>query len=170
MDGLISTFHIDYKIIIAQIINFAIVFVVLYIFALKPLGKLMHNRREEIEKGLSYAKESKDELIIAKQKAEEEIKKARIKINDMIGEARQKGDDMIIKAQDIAKKEAQKIKNQAEKDIIKERIEIEKSIYQKTAHLVALGVSKILEEDVDDKRNVFLNKKAVDFLKENQNI
>ena len=56
MESIISTFHIDWKIIIAQVINFAIVFVVLYIFALKPLSKLMKERSEKIAKGIDDAK------------------------------------------------------------------------------------------------------------------
>ncbi len=47
MESIISTFHIDWKIIIAQAVNFAVVFIVLYIFALKPLSKLM---AEEVRK------------------------------------------------------------------------------------------------------------------------
>ena len=56
MESIISTFHIDWKIIIAQMINFVIVFVVLYIFALKPLSKLMKERGEKIAKGIDDAK------------------------------------------------------------------------------------------------------------------
>ena len=56
MDSIISTFHIDWKIIIAQAINFGVVFVVLYIFALKPLSKLMAERSEKIGKGIEDAK------------------------------------------------------------------------------------------------------------------
>lgn len=68
MDSIISTFHIDWKIIIAQAINFGVVFAVLYIFALKPLSKLMAERSERIAKGIDDAKKS-DELL--KQAAEE---------------------------------------------------------------------------------------------------
>ena len=67
MDSIISTFHIDWKIIIAQMINFGVVFVVLYIYALKPLGKLMKERREKIETGIEDAKKSSEVL----QKARE---------------------------------------------------------------------------------------------------
>ena len=55
MDSIISTFHIDWKIIIAQAINFVIVFAVLYFYALKPLSKLMKERSEKISQGLDDA-------------------------------------------------------------------------------------------------------------------
>ena len=56
MDSIISTFHIDWKIIIAQAVNFAIVLAVLYFFALKPLNKLMAERAEKIAKRVNDAK------------------------------------------------------------------------------------------------------------------
>src|SRR3989344_4408563 len=79
MDSIISTFHIDWKIIIAQMINFGVVFVVLYIYALKPLSKLMSERGEKIETGIKDAKKSGELL----QKASEEYKENTIKLRAM---------------------------------------------------------------------------------------
>ena len=62
MDSIIATFHIDWKIIIAQVLNFGVVFGVLYLFALKPLMKVMRERTEKIEKGIKDAKENAEVL------------------------------------------------------------------------------------------------------------
>jgi len=83
MDSIISTFHIDWKIIIAQMINFGVVFVVLYIFALKPLSKLMTERGEKIETGISDAKKSSKLL----QKAAEEYKQNTLKLRQIAVDA-----------------------------------------------------------------------------------
>ena len=79
MESIISTFHIDWKIIITQAINFGVVFVVLYFYALKPLGKLMKERGEKIEMGLSDAKKSNELL----QKATLEYDKNTIKLRQI---------------------------------------------------------------------------------------
>lgn len=79
MDSIISTFHIDWKIIIAQAVNFAVVFVVLYVYALKPLSKLMSERADKIAKGVDDAKKS-DELL---KKANEEYKQNEIKLRQV---------------------------------------------------------------------------------------
>jgi F-type H+-transporting ATPase subunit b len=83
MDSIISTFHIDWKIIIAQAINFGVVFVVLYIFALKPLSKLMAERSEKIKKGVEDAKKS-DELL---QKAAKEYEANAVKLQKISTDA-----------------------------------------------------------------------------------
>ncbi len=165
MEGLISTFHIDVKIIIAQIVNFGIVFIVLYLFALKPLGKLMRARRAEIEKGLTDAKSSETELIAAKQKAEKEIKKAQAQANDILGEAKKKGDLIIINAQEKANDETEKTISEAEKKIERDREQMENDLLEKTASLITLGVAKILDVDVDESKNKSINKRALEFLK-----
>ena len=67
MGSLIETFHIDVKLIIAQIINFAIVFSVLYWLAFKPLAKVMAERSGKIEKSLLDAKKIEEKLSQAKE-------------------------------------------------------------------------------------------------------
>ncbi len=83
MDSIISTFHIDWKIIIAQMVNFGVVFVVLYMYALKPLSKLMKERSDKIGKGIDDAKKSSELL----QKVSEEYKQNTIKLRVMATDA-----------------------------------------------------------------------------------
>ena len=112
MDSIISTFHIDWKIIIAQLINFGVVIGVLYFFALKPLVKLMAERAEKIAKGLDYAKTNESILsktqeeydaMISKAKNEAHTlfqnskKEAEIKKNEMLEKARGEVEMMIVR-------------------------------------------------------------------------
>ena len=83
MDSIISTFHIDWKIIIAQAINFGVVFVVLYIFALKPLHKLMAERAEKINKGVEDSKVNASLLEKTKKESDEILAKAKIEANNI---------------------------------------------------------------------------------------
>ncbi len=76
MDSLVSTFHIDWHLIIAQLVNFAVVFFVLWYFALKPLKKLMDERGKTIEGGLENAKKQEELLAASKADYEAAIQKA----------------------------------------------------------------------------------------------
>ena len=62
MEELIQTFHIDWKLLIAQLINFAIVLFVLWKFAIKPLSKTMDKRTNDIEKSIDDAKKIEENL------------------------------------------------------------------------------------------------------------
>ena len=77
MESFVSTFHIDWKIIIAQAINFAVVVFVLYRFAIKPLKKNLDERKNTIEQGLSDAKTNAELLVSAKNDYEKMLADAR---------------------------------------------------------------------------------------------
>ena len=88
MESIISTFHIDWKIIIAQAINFGVVFVVLYIFALKPLSKLMAERSERIAKGMADAKTNAEILEKTAKEHEAVLAQARAEANKIFEDGR----------------------------------------------------------------------------------
>ncbi|OGI61240.1 ATP synthase F0 subunit B [Candidatus Nomurabacteria bacterium RIFCSPHIGHO2_01_FULL_38_19] len=133
MDSIISTFHIDWKIIIAQMVNFGVVFVVLYIFALKPLSQLMAERKEKIEKGMDDAKLNAEMLLktnteydkaLAKAKSEanaifkEGKKEAEVKKMAMLEEAKVEVSSMIENGKKTLQAEKTKMVEEAKKDIV----------------------------------------------------
>jgi F-type H+-transporting ATPase subunit b len=77
MESIVSAFHIDWKAILGEGVNFAVVFTVLYIFAIKPLQKLMAERSEKIEKGVRDAKENAHLRAQAQVEYEKALTKAR---------------------------------------------------------------------------------------------
>ncbi|OGI65069.1 hypothetical protein A3H53_00880 [Candidatus Nomurabacteria bacterium RIFCSPLOWO2_02_FULL_40_10] len=77
MQEFIETFHIDWKLMIAQLFNFGIVFLAFYLLAAKPLRKLMKERGEVIAKGLADSKKAEDLLLQAKKESEQNIIKLR---------------------------------------------------------------------------------------------
>lgn len=66
----IEKFGIDWKLLIAQGVNFAIVLLVLWKFAYKPILKLLHDREEKIDQSLKNA----DRVEALKQEMEVEKK------------------------------------------------------------------------------------------------
>ncbi len=133
MESIISTFHIDWKIIIAQAVNFAIVFVVLYIYALKPLSKLMSERSAKISQGITDAKTNAEVLsktqeeydaILAKARVEaqkifDDVKKeGEAKKNEMLEQSRQEVAVMIDNGKKNLEAEKAKIMEDAKKEII----------------------------------------------------
>lgn len=105
MDQLISTFHIDLQLLIAQIVNFGLVFAALYFFALKPLSKMLDKRSESIEEGIKNAELSEK----IKEDAENDYK-------EVLSSAKIEADKIILSAYDIAEKEKVEILKNAEKE------------------------------------------------------
>ena len=119
MNDLLNQLGIDWHLLLSQVVNFAVLLIVLRVFAYKPLMKIMRDRREKIEEGLQKTEEATKRLQevdeLAKRKtrtAEEEavaiIKKTETKAkeleNKLLGEARKKESALIASAELAAKK------------------------------------------------------------------
>ena len=133
MDSLITTFHIDWKMIIAQLINFAVVFFVLYRYALKPLKKLMEERGATIESGLQNADKQKELLALqqaeydatlAKARAEaaalmKEVKKdAELRRTEMLDQTRAEVVEMFESGRKQLAADKQKMLDEAKKELV----------------------------------------------------
>jgi len=75
---LFNALGINLKILIAQFINFAIFFFVLYKFAYKPMLKFLDDRKQKIEQGLNNAEKANNKLIELEEKEKEIIIQANL--------------------------------------------------------------------------------------------
>lgn len=146
MEELIKTFHIDIKLIIAQLVNFAIVLFVLKKFAYGPVLKLMDERSKKIEKGIADAQDAGKKLAEITEKERE-----------VLVEARKAAQEIVAKAEDVAVKNKEEIiveaKAQAEKILadVQKKLENEKNqmmqeVKGQIAELVVAATGKLIDE------------------------
>lgn len=126
MEDIIKIFHIDWKLLIAQFVNFAIVFGVLYWFALRKLGALMDERSQTIKKGVASAEEAEVLKLEAAELAKAEI-----------GAARKEAKLVMDKAHDDAKAYEAKIKREADEKIASSIARAEKEIADQKAKIMS---------------------------------
>src|SRR6185503_16932785 len=124
MESIINTFHIDWQIIVAQAINFVIVFAVLYIFALKPLNKLMAERSDKIARGVSDAKQNAELLNATKAEYEAALVKARAEAQTMLQEGRKNADKKRSEMLEEAKADVAKIVASGKKTMEAEKVKM----------------------------------------------
>lgn len=158
-----SALEIDWKVLVGQIVNFAILFFVLKVFVYKPFLNLLKTRRDKIEEGVNKSVEAEERLSklgemkrkmeekneeerkVVLVKAEEEAKK---RLDESARKAEEEKDELLVKA----RKEAEDIKE-------KEREETKKKTIENAFALA----EKLLKENVDEKKGKkvteeFLNK------------
>lgn len=149
MDSLIDTFHIDWKLIIAQMVNFGIVIIVLYKFAIKPLGKLMDERSAKIAGGLTDAKKHKELLADTEAEYKKVIADARKESQELIATAKRDAEsvreELIAKAKSDAEKTVQNGKDELEAEKLKMLSDARKEL----ASLVVSSTEKVLGSVVD---------------------
>jgi len=162
---ILGTIGFDYRVAIANLVSFLIIYFILWKFVFGPMKKLIDERQTTIQEGIDKAQQSETELLVAQQKADEHIKTAKAEANGIVAGAKETADEQIAHAKGTAQKEADAIVKNADVQIEKNKAQMEKELFQKTAGLVALGVQKILDEDVDQKKSAELGGRALELLK-----
>lgn len=161
MESLISTFHIDLKLFIAQLVNFAIVFAVLYFLAFKPLVKTMTSRTERIDKSLKDADEIEKRLALTEKEREEIILAAKKQANLIVEEASKRGDEKKNELVAKAKEEIGQVINAEKEKLVRDKTETLKEIKKEVAELVVMTVEKLLNEKMTSDKDRELIKKMV---------
>ena len=88
IEQIASTFGVDWPHLIAQVISFSIVCILLYLFAYKPILKMLTTRRELIAQGLANSEQIKAELAQTEVQRQEVLARADIEATQFIEEAR----------------------------------------------------------------------------------
>jgi len=161
MDTLIETFHLDVKLLIAQIINFAIVFFVLYKFALKPLLGTMQDRTAQIEKGLADAKKTEEKLAQTESAYEEKMEQARLKAEKVIEDAGLKGEEKRKEMLEKTRAEIGVIINQEKEQIRQEKEKTLKEIKAEVSDLIIASLEKVLDSELNADKEKELIKKVL---------
>ncbi len=103
MDELISTFGIDWKLIIAQAVNFGVLFVALWLLLYKPVMKTLDERAQKIAQGVKDA-----------EAAGEKLAGADAEVGNRLKDADQKASGIVEHARTAAKEDASRIVKDAE--------------------------------------------------------
>lgn len=151
MDSLITTFHIDWKIIVAQAINFGIVLAVLYFFALKPLKKMMDERTANIEGGLNDAKTNSELLTKTKKEYDAIVAGARTEAHTIFQEGKKEAETKKAEMIENAKKEVDNMILNGKKVLESEKAKILEEAKSEIVGLVVKATEKLLESKTDEK-------------------
>lgn len=161
MDSFIATFHIDWKIIIAQSINFVIVLFVLYFLIVKPLKKLMAERSQNIEGGLNDAKANAELLANTKKEYDNIVAKARIEAHSIFQDGKKDAEtkkaEMII----IAQKDIDIMISNGKKTLESEKTKMIEEARGQIVSLVVKATEKLLESNTDKS----IDEKSLDQIK-----
>ncbi len=161
MESIISTFHIDWKIIVAQAINFAVVFIVVYLFALKPLSKLMNERSEKIARGVNDAKTNAELLTATKAEYDAALAKARKEAQTIMEEGRKAADAKRSEMMEAGKMEVQTMISNGKKTLEAEKTKIVEDAKKEIVSLVVESTKKILAKQEISSEEIMKDLKSM---------
>ncbi len=161
MNEIIETFHVDYKMLIAQAVNFAIILGVLYKFAYGPMVKHMDARSKLIEKGLEDAKSAGEKLAAAAKEREDKILQAKKEARQIIEDAQLQAEKSKGEIVDQARVESEKVVEQAKEQIKNEKEKMIVEVKKEIGTLVIAATTKIIGEEIDEDKNAKLIAKTI---------
>lgn len=138
--------------LIVQILNFAILFVVLKEWVYKPLLKTLEKRRQTIAQGLEDARIASEARAHAEEEAEKIKADAQAEASKIVREATERAESVAKDIKSAAEAEAAKIREDALSDIEDERNRMLGDLRGQIAALAIAGAQKLVGEALDEKR------------------
>jgi F-type H+-transporting ATPase subunit b len=145
MDAL-SSLGINWRALISQIANFAILLILLRIFLYKPIVQMLEKRQAKIKQGLDDAEKAKVELESAKEKSQEIIKEANRESQMIMSSSQKQADEQISQAKEEARQMSKKIIRSAEDQAEAEKIKIITRAKSQIGEMVVIATEKIIQE------------------------
>lgn len=161
MDSFVNAFHIDWHIILAQAINFALVVFVLYRFAIKPLKAHLDVRKGTIEKGLTDAKTNAEMLESTKREYEKVLAEARKEAEKIMKGVKYDADTKRKELMAAAEEDVRLFATNARKDLESEKSKMLSDAKKELGEMVISATSKVLGNAVSKPVDAKLVEEAV---------
>lgn len=135
----------------AQLVNFVIVFFVLWRFALKPLMKTMSDRSKTIEQSLRHAEEIERERAKSTAEAQEKIREAQHQAMAILTQGKKQAEEQRQVLLTKTKQDVEGIISSAKQQILQEKEQMLVDARDELAGLVVMGIAKVVGKHLDDK-------------------
>ena len=146
MDDLFAAFGIDWKLLLAQAVNFGIVLVALWYFLYKPVVATMEKRRAVVAKGVEDALRAEEKLAGADTEATERINKADMEAGQIVARSRQAASSESAKIVDEARSRAEALQKDAALRAAEEVAKAKRESEREIARLAVLAAEKVIRE------------------------
>ncbi len=141
-----ESFGINWILLVAQIVNFLVIFYLVKRFALKPILKLLKDRENTIKEGLRQAEESQRLLEQANEKERTILKKAQSEAKILLADAKREREEMLAKSEERTRVQTETMLKEAREQINAETRDAEKRL---SAHVSKLAV-ELLEKSATE--------------------
>lgn len=158
---LLSNLGIDWRLLIAQLVNFVILLAVLYRFLYKPVLKLLHERSAKIEDGLKNAEAVEVKLKEAAALYETKTREAKAEAVKLFDTAKKDAEAMRADLTAKAQIEAEKIMESGRQRLAVEKEKMMHEAEHELADLVEQATSHVLGQVMTPEMDKHLIDEAV---------
>lgn len=158
MDQLLSAFGIDWRLLLAQGVNFGIVLVALWHFLYRPVLAQLAKRKELVAKGVEDARRAGEMLAGADSEASKRVMVAETEAGNIVAAARETATAEKVRLLKGAEERAAAVARDAEARAAEAMAKAKRESEREVARLAVLAAEKILssyaETTKDTKRQI----------------
>jgi F-type H+-transporting ATPase subunit b len=147
-----TTFQVNLFQVVIAAANFVVFLVLLYVFALKPVARMLEDRRSRIEQGLRDAEQARTDRDNAEAERVSTLAEARKEANDILSRAQKVAQES--RETDIAatKQELERLRERAAEEIEAEKQRAIAELRGEVADLALAAAGRVVGESMNDER------------------
>ena len=147
--------------LLIQLVTFGLAFLVLRRYAFKPILKVLDERRQTIESGVSLGEEMQKERADLEKKVSDALHQARQDADVIVAEALDAARGQVREAEDKAHLKAENILKDAHAQAEQNTVRMRKALEGELIGLISDATEAIIDEKVDAKKDTALIDKAL---------
>ena len=140
---------LNFPILITFLVNFLILLAILYMFAYKPILRVMDQRSDRIKESLEAADRARGEAARSQQDTAEQLNEARREGQRLLDQAREMAERYRNEERDRARQEAEAFIARAREDIQRERDAAVQEVRGHFAELAIAAAERVIERSLD---------------------
>ncbi len=149
MGSILQALHIN-STLLAQLVDFILLFAFLRIFAWPPLLQAMERRRKNVEEHLAAAEGERQEAVRYRDEQQKALAEARAQAQEILERSRRAADEQARQLLEQAQAAAVRQREEARAEISRERDRAVVALRQEVADLVVEAASKLVRARLDD--------------------
>ncbi|GBD33720.1 ATP synthase subunit b [bacterium HR34] len=149
--GILEALGIDFKILMAQVVNFVILFLIFKKFLAKPLANVLQKRKETVEKIIKDSKTLEEKLAQIEKIRKQELEKAKQEYAKILEKAKISSQEMADKIIAQAKEQADRIIKEAKEQAIAQKVEMKNELKKELEEVFIKALSSILQKEYNQQ-------------------
>ena len=146
---MLETLGIHFPSLAIYLVNFLLVLLLLYLFAYKPILRLMDQRADRIRESLEAADTARQEAASSQEAIQEQITEARREGQRIMDQAREASERFRTEEMDKARQEAEAFVERAKEDIARERDTALQEVRASFGDLAITAAERVIRSSLD---------------------
>ncbi|MDO8512060.1 MAG: F0F1 ATP synthase subunit B [bacterium] len=159
--GGIGAIGIDLRSLVFQIINFAILLLVLKKFAYKPILDVLEKRHKKIEESLKNAKDIEHLKTSLEKEKETILKDAHLKARGILEQSKKQAVEILATAEQKSAERDNQLLTATNAKIVHEAEQVRKSLFSEAALFISQATERVLNRKLDSSADHNIIKEAI---------